>query len=123
MRTHERTPGSLESIDEQAAAAILGAVEHVARRSEGPEAWVASPATDPIAFLLFSISDPVNIWSRGSIIFRNRAAEALGLARSEYASDERVEAANRIWERRCLRFQRGDTEYLLEILTEAHGPV
>ena len=117
MRTHERIP---ESIDEQAAAAILGAVEHGARRSEGPEAWVASPASDPIAFLLYAISDPVSISCRGSVIFRNRAAEALGQAQSAYAEGDLFEAGNRVWGRRCLRFRRGDVEYLLEILSEVH---
>src|SRR6266568_8784403 len=102
----ERVAASPTWVDEQGAAAILGAVERVGRRSEGPEAWVASPATDPVAFLLDTVADAVNLWGQGSLVYRNRAAERLGLASSEFASDESLEAAGTAFRRRCLRFRR-----------------
>ena len=86
-------------------AALVAAAEHLGLRSDGPEGWEAGPGSDPIAFLLDAMADAVNVWAGGSILYRNRAAE-------------RLEASARPLTRRSLRFRNGDTEYLLEIISE-----
>jgi hypothetical protein len=99
-RDHDPDP------DQQGGVSFLAAVEHLGRRSEGPEAWTAGPGNDPIAFLIDAIADAVTLWAGGSLVYRNRAAERLEAERCEL-------------ERRSLRFQTGDTEYLLEVARKA----
>jgi hypothetical protein len=86
-------------------AALVAAAEHLGRRSDGPEGWSAAPGSDPIAFLLDTMADAVNVWAGPSIVYRNRAAE-------------RLEASARPLVRRTLRFPHDGTDYLLEIITE-----
>ena len=95
-RVHRTEPGI---------AALVAAAEHLGRRSDGPEGWEAGPGPDPIAFLLDTMADAVNVWAGPSIVYRNRAAE-------------RLEASARTLSRGTLRFGHDGTQYLLEIITE-----
>jgi hypothetical protein len=107
-----------EDVGERAAAALLAASELLGLRGEGPEPWTASPSNDPIAFLLDGVADAVSLWRGDSAMYRNRAAERMGLPRGDTPMPERFEASGRALERRCLHFRRGDADYLLEIISE-----
>lgn len=99
--------------------ALMSAFQLLSNRGVGPSAWAASFYHDPIAFLLDTSSDAVNLWgSRGELLYRNRAAERLGLGRCEGKAWEVFTAGNRRLERRCCRFRYGNARYLLEIIGE-----
>lgn len=104
---------------EIAQAALVAAFKLLACRGSEPLAWTASFRHDPIAFLLDTISDAVNLWgSHGELLYQNRAAQRLGLGRCEETAQEVLTAGGQRLERRCCRFRCGDAEYLLEIIGE-----
>jgi hypothetical protein len=109
---------------EIAKAALVAAFELLACRGSGPLAWAASLQHDPIAFLLDTSSDSITLWgSGGKILYRNRAAERLGLGRCEETAWEVLTDGDRRLERRCCALQFGNARYLLEIIGEGADPV
>ena len=102
---------------EQACVVLLRAFSLVARRGEGLTGWAAPFRHDPIAFLLDSMSDAANLWSRdGHLLFRNRAASELDLG---YAGERPVgefQERGRRFERRTVSYQHDGRELLLEII-------
>ena len=110
--------------DETAQTALMSAFQLLANRGAGPSAWMASFRHDPIAFLLDTSSDAVNLWgSKGELLYRNRAAERLGLGQCEDKAWEVVTAGDRRLERRCCRIRYGNARYLLEIIGEGADSV
>jgi hypothetical protein len=110
--------------DEMAKTALVSAFQLLAKRGAGPSAWAASFHHDPVAFLLDTSSDAVNLWgSRGELLYRNRAAERLGLGRCEDKAWEVLTAGDRRLERRCCRIRYGNARYLLEIIGEGADSV
>lgn len=121
------TPRSLQrreqEIDETSgdipSAALVAAFALLARRGNGPLAWTTFFRHDPIAFLLDSTSDAINLWGpQGELLYRNRAAEGLKMGRSDETPREVLWPSGRRLERRCCRFRCGNAEYVLEILTQ-----
>ncbi|WP_447980165.1 hypothetical protein [Candidatus Nitrospira bockiana] len=104
---------------EIATAALVAAFELPAYRGAGPLPWAASFRHNPIVFLLDTMTDAVNLWgSRGELLYRNRAAEQLGLGRCEETAHDVLLSSGRHLERRCCRFRCGHAEYFLEIIGE-----
>jgi hypothetical protein len=108
---------------EIAKAALVTAFGLLARRGTGPMAWAASFRHDPIAFLLDSTSDAVNLWGTdGDLLYQNRAAERLGLGVGRAVeTPESLTSGGHPLERRCCRFRCGHAEYLLEIIGKGAG--
>src|SRR5690348_6774274 len=58
---------------------LLSALRHLAFRAGEPGAWAAPLARDPIAFLLDSITEAVNVrTSGGELVYSNRSAADFG---------------------------------------------
>jgi hypothetical protein len=91
------------------------------RRGPDPQGWTSPFRQDPIAFLLDTTSDAVNVWGpAGTLVYSNRAAEKHKLdteARHETAAETYVGAGFR-FERRCTRFECAGIEYVLEVFRE-----
>jgi hypothetical protein len=116
-------PGGHQEVGEATgdigSAALVAAFTLLARRGMGPMAWTAFFRHDPIAFLLDTTSDAINLWgSQGELLYRNRAAERLKVGRPDEAVREVLWTSGRRSERRCCRFRCGHAEYLLEIIGE-----
>jgi hypothetical protein len=95
----------------------VAAFELLAQRGTGEQPWAASYRHDPIAFLLDSVSDAVNLWGpAGTLLYRNRASQHLALGRPEETTQEVLTNGERPLERRCCRFRCGEMEYVLEII-------
>jgi hypothetical protein len=104
---------------------LLGAARLLNRRGPGRLAWAAPFRDDPIAFLLDSMSDAMNIWAvGGELLYQNRAAAELGVAGSRNAVPfEAFSASGRHFERRSLRCRALGVDYILEIIREVpHAP-
>lgn len=102
---------------EISSASLVAAFRLLARRGSGPLAWTAFFRHDPIAFLLDTASDAINLWgSNGELLYRNRAAEQLKIGRSKETAREVLWPAGRRFERRCCRFRCGNAEYVVEII-------
>jgi hypothetical protein len=100
-------------------AALVAAFTLLASRGIGPLAWTAFFRHDPIAFLLDTTSDAINLWgSKGELLYRNRAAERLKIGRSEETGREVLWPSGRRVEHRCCRFRCGHAVYVLEIIGE-----
>jgi signal transduction histidine kinase len=107
---------------------LFGAFDLIARRGEGPFSWAAPLGSDPIAFLLDSMSDAANLWrTDGALLYRNRASLALGTRVAASAPAALTEPANAIeafdvqghrYERRCLRCRMRATPFVLEVIRE-----
>jgi hypothetical protein len=105
--------------DDSAKTALLSAFQLLSSRGSGPTAWAASFRHNPIAFLLDTSSDAVNLWETGGhLLYRNRAAERLGLGRCDETAWEVLTEGPRRLERRCCRMRWGKAEYVLEIIGE-----
>lgn len=124
------TPSSLagreQDIDatlgEVSSAALVAAFRLLARRGNGPLAWTTFFRHDPIAFLLDTTNDAINLWgSKGELLYRNRSAEQLKLGRSDETGREVLWPDGRRCERRCCRFRCGNAEYLIEIIGHGAG--
>src|ERR671921_287894 len=69
-----------EASGEIGSAALVAAFTLLARRGTGLTAWTAFFRHDPIAFLLDTTTDAINLWgSGGELLYRNRAGERLKL--------------------------------------------
>jgi hypothetical protein len=97
-------------------AALLAALVRVTRRAEGPGAWGAPLAEDPVAFLLDAIEEVVNVWdASGRLLFSNRPGTDLGWPGS--ARVERVTQGGSRYDRRCLDFTLPSGRYLIEVIS------
>lgn len=117
-RDRRATAPSLPS-GEYASAALLGAFHLLARRGPGSSGWATSFRHDPIAFVLDTTDDAINLWgSTGDLLYQNRAAADLGIGRSDEAPLESFAAGGKRFERRCLRCHLGGADYILEVIHE-----
>jgi hypothetical protein len=98
---------------------LLSALRHLAFRAGEPGAWGAPLARDPIAFLLDSIAEAVNVWTAsGDLVYSNRnAAELDPLGPAHPGVSELARGGHR-FERRAVAFQTIDATYIVEILRE-----
>jgi hypothetical protein len=104
-----------------AARALLAAFHLLAQRGAGHGAWAAPFRHDPIAFMLDTIGDAINLWSaEGALLYRNAAAAELCVGYSGFAPWESFVSAGRRFERRCLRYHLGAGDYILEVIHELH---
>jgi hypothetical protein len=123
-RPSGRTEKSHPAPSEIAKMAVVAAFELLTRRGTGPLAWAAFCRQDPIAFLLDTMSDAVNLRAaEGTLLYQNRAAERLGLGRSEETAQEILTNGDRQLDRRCCRFRCGNIEYVLEIIGDGAEPL
>jgi hypothetical protein len=105
--------------DELGMVALLGALRRLARHADGPKAWAAPLADDPIAFLLDAIGDAVNVWGpAGQLLCSNHAAAALALGCPGGPKIELISRGTRLYERRCLAFTLLEERYLLEVIAQ-----
>lgn len=117
----ERSTEPSLSSGEQASAALLGAFHLLTRRGPGHGAWATSFRHDPIAFMLDTTGDAVNLWdAAGQLLYQNRAAADLGVGRSDENPLESFADGGRHFERRCLRCHVRGTDYMLEMIREIH---
>ena len=108
-----------EAAGELSSAALVVAFTRLASRGIGPLAWTAFFRHDPIAFLLDTTSDAINLWgSNGELLYRSRAAERLKMGRPDETAREVLWPNGRRVERRCCRFRCGHAVYVLEIMGE-----
>jgi hypothetical protein len=104
---------------ERSMSALLDAFELLAHHGSGSHPWAEPFRHDPIAFLLDTISDAANVWSRrGDLLYQNHAAAKLGLGRCDETVLEEFSADGRRFERRCLCCRSDGSEYILEIIHE-----
>jgi hypothetical protein len=103
--------------------ALLAALGRLARRGQGSAAWAQPLVEDPIAFLLDSVHDAVNVWSpTGELLFTNRSAGAFELGWPGGPRVEHITSGQRVYERRCLPFTLFDAHYLIEIIAPEGAP-
>lgn len=115
----QRFEGPSSMHGEQAVSALLGAFELLTHRGNGSAAWASPFRDNALAFLLDSMSDAGNLWDwEGELLYRNRAAEQLGIGRCDDTAAEELTIHGRRFERRAARCRCGDTEYVLEILRD-----
>lgn len=108
---------------EFAVSVLMSAFDLLARRGSGGTSWRTFYRQDPIAFLLDAMGDAVSLWGQGGeLVYRNRAAEQLGLGWGNEVTHEVFTSAGRKFERRCLHFRHGIADYVLEIVHEGHEP-
>jgi len=108
---------------EQAVSALLSAFELLTHRGNGSEAWASPFRDNALAFLLDSMSDATNLWgSEGALLYRNRAAEELGIGRYDDTAVEELTIRGRRFERRTARCRCEGKEYLFEILRDLELP-
>jgi hypothetical protein len=108
---------------EQAVSALLGAFELLTHRGNGSAAWASPFRDNALAFLLDSISDATNLWGpEGELLYRNRAAEQLGIGRCDDTGAEELMIYGRHFERRAARCRCGGKQYVLEILRDLEQP-
>jgi hypothetical protein len=114
-------PPRLLPAEERAVTALITACELLGRRGPDPQAWATPFRQNPIAFLLDTTSDPVNVWGPdGTLVYSNRAAEKNKLdteVRHDTAAETFVGAGSR-FERRCTRFECVGIDYVLEVFRE-----
>lgn len=104
---------------ERASAVLLEAFHLLARRGPGTLPWSASFRQHPIAFLLDTTGDAINLWDpAGELLYQNRAAAELGVGRCVETPLEVFSVDGRRFERRCVRCRSGSTEYVLEVVRE-----
>jgi len=98
---------------------LLSALRHLGFRAGEPGAWGAPLARDPIAFLLDSITEAVNVrTTSGELIYSNRtAAELDPLGPADPGVSELARGGQR-FERRAVAFETVDATYIVEILRE-----
>jgi len=115
----ETTPATPS--EPQGVSALLRAVALLGRRGPGPFAWATPFREDPIAFLLDTASDAISLWSSGGeLLYRNRAASHLGVGSFSLVSSSACSARRRV-QRRHVRCQSADSEYVLEVIREVRS--
>ena len=108
---------------EQAVSALLSAFELLTHRGNGCAAWASPFRDNALAFLLDSMSDATNLWgSEGELLYRNRAAERLGIGRCDDTAVEELTIYGRRFERRTARCRCGGKEFVFEILRDLELP-
>ncbi len=119
------SPGTASSLDaeaftsERAASSLLHALRLLSRRGIGGLAWSTPFHDDPIAFMLDSMNDALNVWDAdGKLVFQNRTALGLGLGRASAAAYEVFSSGGRCFERRCQRCRARGQSFVLEIIHE-----
>lgn len=106
-------------VGEHASFALLRAFHLLSHRGHGMAPWAASYRHDPIAFLLDTMGDAINIWdAAGELLYQNRAAAELGVGRSDETALEAFASRGRRFERRCLPCRLCGASYLLEVIRE-----
>jgi hypothetical protein len=104
---------------ERAASSLLHALGLLSRRGTGGLAWSTPFHDDPIAFMLDSMNDALNVWdAEGKLLFQNRTALDLGLGRASDAAYEEFSSGGRRFERRCQRCRARGQSFVLEIIHE-----
>jgi len=98
---------------------LLSALRHLAFRAGEPGAWGAPLALDPIAFLLDSIAEAVNVrTTSGELVYSNRsAADFIPPGPADPGVTELARGGQR-FERRAVAFEAGGTTYVVEIVRE-----
>jgi hypothetical protein len=118
-RRGSQRAAALFASSEQAVSELLAAFELLTHRGSGVSPWAAPFLEHPVAFLLDTMTDAMNVWgSEGELLYQNRAAAALGLGRREAAALEVFTSRGRRFERRCLSCRLQGAEYVLEIIHE-----
>jgi hypothetical protein len=98
---------------------LIRAFELLNRRGPGVLGWAAPFRDDPLAFVLDSMSDALNLWKPGGeLLFSNTAALSLGLEWRDDLPFEQFSAKGRRFERRCIRYAADGGEYVLEIVRQ-----
>jgi hypothetical protein len=98
---------------------LIRALELLNRRGPGVLGWAAPFRDDPLAFVLDSMSDALNLWKPGGeLLFSNAAALSLGLEWRDDLPFEQFSAKGRRFERRCIRYAADGGEYVLEIVRQ-----
>jgi hypothetical protein len=98
---------------------LIRAFELLNRRGPGVLGWAAPFRDDPLAFVLDSMSDALNLWKAGGkLLFSNTAALSLGLEWRDAKPFEQFSSKGRRFERRCIRYTADGGEYVLEIVRQ-----
>jgi hypothetical protein len=124
-RPEVTTAGPLPPLDqdaianERATSSLLHALGLLSRRGTGGLAWSTPFHDDPIAFMLDSINDALNVWDAGGrLVYQNPTALMLGLGRSSDTAYETFAVGGRRFERRCQRCRARGQSFVLEIIHE-----
>lgn len=97
---------------------LLHAIHVLERRGPGNLGWAAPFRDDPLAFVLDSVSDAMNVWSDQQLLYSNEAAVRLGLGRPDGAALEDFWVRGRHFERRCMHCNADGRTYVIEIIRE-----
>jgi hypothetical protein len=99
--------------------ALLSALRHLAFRGVEPRPWATPLSADPIAFLLDTVGEAVNVWTgTGELLYSNHTAADLQLGGPPQAGVSSWALGERRFERRGLAFDAYGTTYVLEIVRE-----
>jgi hypothetical protein len=99
--------------------ALLSALRHLAFRGVEPRPWATPLSADPIAFLLDTVGEAVNVWTgAGELLYSNHAASDLPLGGPPQSGVSSWTLGERRYERRGLAFDAYGTTYVLEIVRE-----
>lgn len=116
----QRVAGPSLTHGEQALSALLDAFELLNHRGDGREAWASPFRDNPLAFLLDSMGDATNLWGPdGLLLYRNRAAQELGLGLADDTAAQELVMAGRRFQRRTAQCNCRGRCYMLEVLREA----
>ena len=98
---------------------LLSALRHLAFRAGEPGAWGAPLARDPIAFLLDSITEAVNVrTTSGELVYSNRSAADFGPFGPADPGVTELARGGQRFERRAVAFEAVGTTFIVEILRE-----
>jgi hypothetical protein len=116
----QRVAGPSLTHGEQALSALLDAFELLNHRGDGREAWASPFRDNALAFLLDTMGDATNLWDPdGRLLYRNRAAQELGLGQADDTGAEELFVAGRRFQRRTAQCSCRGRLYMLEVLREA----
>ncbi|HEY8927027.1 MAG TPA: hypothetical protein VIU64_21740 [Polyangia bacterium] len=98
---------------------LLSALRRLEFRAGEPGAWGAPLSRDPIAFLLDSITEAVNVrTTSGELVYSNRSAAELAPLGPPDPGVSEVARDGQRFERRAVAFETIDATYIVEILRE-----
>lgn len=116
----QRVTGPTLTHGEQALSALLDAFELLNLRGDGREAWASPFRDNALAFLLDAMGDAANLWGPdGLLLYRNRAAQELGLGLADDTAAQELVMAGRRFQRRTAQCRCRGQSYMLEVLREA----